>query len=280
MVRRGRAGIRQAVASGIAELVPDPDRGDAWTLMLDGTPQSYVDLADPAYLDFEYVRRIGHVIDAMAPPTHPLRVLHLGAGALTLARYVAATRPRSRQRVVEVDGALVEFVRRELPLGDGARPRITIGDARDFVEHAAPASFDLVIADAFAGGRAPAHLTSAEFVSAAAVTLRPGGVYAANIADGKPLAFARSMAATLRSVFGSVCLIAEAGVLRGRRFGNLVLTGGRETGADLSRAAATDPFPGRVMTGTELDNWIAGAPVITDADAGPSPIPPPELFTR
>ena len=80
-------------------------------LLIDGMPQSHVDLEDPGYLDFEYVRRIGHVIDMAAPERQPLRVLHLGAGALTLARYVAATRPGSPQLAVEVDAALVDLIR-------------------------------------------------------------------------------------------------------------------------------------------------------------------------
>src|SRR2546423_600544 len=90
---------------GAAALVPDPDRPGGWTLRLDGTPQSYVDTADPAVLHFEYMRRLGSVVDAAAPAGEPLRVLHLGGGALTLARYVAATRPGSTQQVVERDAA-------------------------------------------------------------------------------------------------------------------------------------------------------------------------------
>src|SRR3954465_8379529 len=100
---------REDVDSGTAELMAGPDRARAWTLLLDGAPQSHVDLDDPAYLDFEYVRRLGHVVDLAAPPGRPLRVLHLGGGALTLPRYVAATRPRSTQQVVEVDAALIEL---------------------------------------------------------------------------------------------------------------------------------------------------------------------------
>src|SRR5260370_26183424 len=113
---RGRL-ISQRVDYGMAELVADPARARAWTLLIDGTPQSHVDLDDPEYLDFEYVRRLGHVVDLAAPPGRPLRVLHLGAGGLTLARYVAATRPRSSQLVAEIDGALVEWIRRVLPAG-------------------------------------------------------------------------------------------------------------------------------------------------------------------
>jgi len=63
----------------VAELLPDPDRPRAWTLLLDGTPQSHVDLDDPEHLEFEYVRRLGHVVDLAAAPGRPLRVLHLGA---------------------------------------------------------------------------------------------------------------------------------------------------------------------------------------------------------
>ena len=63
-----------------------------------------------------------------------------------------------------------------------------------------------------------------------------------------PLAFARGQAATVRAVFPHVALIAEAAVLRGRRFGNLVLAASRESLplAELVRRTAGDPFPARV----------------------------------
>ena len=48
---------------GHAELLRDADRRAAWMLLIDGVPQSHVDLDDPGYLDFEYVRRLGHLID-------------------------------------------------------------------------------------------------------------------------------------------------------------------------------------------------------------------------
>ena len=128
------------VDSGVAELVSDPDRPRAWTLLVDGTPQSHVDLDDPQYLEFEYMRRLGHLVNLAAPAGEPLRVLHLGAGGLTLARYVTATRPGSSQLAVESDAALVELVRRRLPLGPrgrragAGRLRIRIGDARAVLE--------------------------------------------------------------------------------------------------------------------------------------------------
>lgn len=274
--------IEEEIDSGVAALVPDPDRARSWTLVVNGTPQSHVDLDDPAYLGFEYVRRLGHLVDLATPAGSPLRVLHLGGGGLTLARYVAATRSRSTQQVVEIDAALVSFVRRWLPLERNARIRIRVGDARQVLARAPEDAFDLVVTDVYAAGRFPAHLTSAEFFASAARTMRAGGFIGVNLADGAPLDFARAQVSTLRSVLPEVCLIADPAVLRGRRFGNLVLVGGRTppplTG--LTRRAAGDPFPGRVMYGEELTRFAAGAPPVTDATARPSPSPPDSVFGR
>jgi len=251
-------------------------------LLIDGVPQSHVDLDDPGYLDFEYVRRIGHVIDEAAPAGQPLRVLHLGAGALTLARYVAATRPGSPQLAVEVDAALVDLIRLRLPPRN-SRLRVRVGDARAELERLRPGSFDVVIADVFAGGRTPAHLTSAEFWSAARRAVRAssrGGVVAANVADGAPLAHARAQVATARAVFPHTCLIADAAVLRGRRFGNLVLAASPEPlpVEALTRRAAGDPMPGRLVHGGDLARFTAGVRPVTDATAVPSPAAPPGAF--
>lgn len=267
------------------ELLRDADRRGAWMLLIDGVPQSHVDLDDPGYLDFEYVRRIGHVIDEAAPAGQPLRVLHLGAGALTLARYVASTRPGSPQLAVEVDAALVDLIRLRLPPRN-PRLRVRVGDARAELERLRPGSFDVVIADVFAGGRTPAHLTSAEFWAAARRVVHGtssgsrDGVVAANVADGAPLAHTRAQVATARAVFPHACLIADAAVLRGRRFGNLVLVASPEPlPVDaLTRRTAGDPMPGRVVYGTDLVRFTAGAKAVTDATAVPSPAAPPGAF--
>jgi Spermine/spermidine synthase domain len=290
--RPSEPGARSDAGSGArsdAELVGDPDRPRAWTLLVDGIPQSHVDLDDPQYLEFEYVRRIGHLVDLAAPAREPLRVLHLGGGGLTLARYVAATRPGSCQLAVESDAALAELVRQRLPLGQrgrragggrAGRVRIRVADARAVLEQVPAGSFDVVIADLFAGGRTPAHLTTAEFAAAVARALSPPGIYVANIGDGPPLAHARARVATVCSVFPHACLIADAAVLRGRRFGNLVLAAARHglPVAALARRTAGDPFPGRLVSDGELDRFAAGAVPITDARAQPSPAPPAGIF--
>ena len=277
-----RVAVHREVRLGTAELVPDLDRASSWLLFIDGVPQSGVDLADPGYLEFEYVRRIGHLADLAFPPRVPLRVLHLGGGALTLPRYLQHTRPGSRQLVAELDDELTGLVREHLPLPTGHRIRVRAADARAVVESVRPASYDLVIADVFAGAVTPAHLTTAEFAVATARALRPGGVYAVNIAAGQlplvppgprasasrdGLSEARSAVATIRSEYQETCMIAEASVLRGRRRGNLVIFGSDQPlpEAELGRAVAGDPFPARLVAGEDLRRFAAGAPVVTDA---------------
>ncbi|GHA94493.1 hypothetical protein GCM10010392_21410 [Streptomyces clavifer] len=273
--------VAVTVDGGLAELVPDRERPHAWTLLLDGAPQSHVDLDEPSYLSFEYQRRLGHVIDLAAPPNQPLQVLHLGGGAFTLARYIAATRPRSTQQIIEIDAALVQLVRRELPLDPQARIRVRSVDARAGLGKIQDGWADLVVADVFSGARTPAHLTSAEFLADVRRVLKPGGQYAANLADGPPLAHLRGQVATAASLFPELALAADPTVWRGRRFGNAVLVASDRpiAVAELTRRVASDPHPGRVEHGRALADFTGGAAVVTDEGARPSPAPPPGAFS-
>lgn len=267
--------------------VIEPDRwaDGSYTLVVDGTPQSHVDLDDPSRLFFEYVQRIGHVVDEWGDTGQPMTALHLGAGALTLPRYIHATRPGSRQQVIELDEALVGFVREHLPLPKQSGIRVRYGDARAMLTRLPAAlhgAVDLVVVDVFSGSRIPAHVTSAEFYREVAAFLAPGGIVAVNVADGPGLAFARGQAATLRLVLDDVAALAETSVLKGRRFGNVVLIASASAlPLDwMPRLMARGPHPAAVIAGRELVNWIAGAPVVSDQTALPSPAPATSLFTR
>lgn len=263
--------------------VIEPDRWvpGAFTLIVDGTPQSHVNLDDPTQLFFEYVQRMGHVIDQL--PQGPITAVHLGAGALTLPRYIEATRPGSRQQVIELENDLVELVRAELPLPRGASIRVRYGDAREVLGklpgglHGAA---DLLVIDIFAGARTPAHVTSVEFYREAVRLLRPAGVVVVNVADGPGLSFARSQAATLLAVVDDVAALAETQILKGRRFGNVVLVGSASPLPLewMPRLLAGGPHPSKVVAGTELRDWMAGSPVVTDQTAVPSPPPSKGIF--
>ena len=112
------------------ELLRDDDHADAWLLLVDGVPQSYVDLDDPTHLDFPYVQLIAAVIDAAFPPGRRLTTIHVGGAGLTLPRWLAATRPGSRQLVLEPDEALTALVRERLPLPRDSGIRVRAEDGR------------------------------------------------------------------------------------------------------------------------------------------------------
>lgn len=273
--------MTRAVDHGTAKLMPDVDRERAWLLTVDGAPQSYVDLDEPTHLEFEYARRLGHVLDTVAEPGRPLDVLHLGGGALTLPRYVAATRPGSRQEVVEADRALLELVVSHLPLPKDAGMGLHTADARAWLEAAPAGSADVLIADVFGGSRVPAHLTTLAYAREAERVLRADGIYLANLPDAAPFAFLRSQLATFAVFFEELAVIAEPGVLRGRRFGNAVLIASHRPvdTAVLARLTAADVFPARVEHGAALREFIGTAAPVGDEDAVPSPEPPGGTFS-
>ncbi len=272
--------VTRAVDHGTAKLMPDVDRERAWLLTVDGAPQSYVDLDEPEHLEFEYARRLGHVLDTVAEPGRPLDAVHLGGGALTLPRYLAATRPGSRQDVVEADRALLELVADHLPLPAGTGVTLHPADARAWLETAPDRSADVLVADVFGGSRVPAHLTSLAYAREAGRVLRGDGVYLANLADAAPFAFLRSQLANFAEVFEELLLIAEPAVLRGRRFGNAVLVAAHHPFdvPTLTRRTASDAFPARVEHGPPLHAFIDNAHPVHDEDAVPSPEPPEGAF--
>ena len=262
----------------------DPSRPSGRMLFLDGHESSYVDLADPTHLEFSYVRRIGDVLDLVRPPRQPVEVLHIGGGGFTLPRYVAATRPRSRQVVYEYDAGLVQVAREHLGLRSLPGLRIRVGDARERLAERPPGSADVVIGDAFTGVLVPSHLATLEFAAEVRRVLRPDGVYVLNVIDCPPLRVSRAEAATLLAAFDQVALVAERDLLRERDAGNVVfVAAGPAAGplplAELARRAARGRYPDDVLDRAGVVRFAGRSAVVTDAgaDRWRRLAPPPDL---
>jgi spermidine synthase len=273
----------EGTAGGAVQFLADADRPGGWLLLIDRIRQSYVDLDDPTYLDFEYAQWFADVFDVL--PAGPLAVTHVGGGACTLARYVGATRPGSTQIVLEPDEQLTALVRARLPFARGTKVRIRPVGGAQGIGALRDASADVLVLDAFAGGRVPAELTTVQFLREVARALTPQGVFVANVADGGfagggPVLYTRRLVAALRSVFADVLVRADPAVLKGRRFGNLVLaaSSGDLQVAELARRAAGAMFPQRVVSGAELTELVRGAAPLTAADPMRSPAPPDEIW--
>ncbi|RKS77561.1 methyltransferase family protein [Motilibacter peucedani] len=252
-----------------AELLRDLDVDNGWVLLIDGVPSSYVDLDAPTHLGFEYMAWIAGILDSLAPAGAPLDTVHVGGGACSMARYVAATRPKSRQLVLELDPKLIELSRDLLSLRRTPLLRTKARDGREGLRKEPAASADVVVRDAFDGLAVPAHLTTTGFLAEAKRVLRPGGAYVANLSGRAPFVEARREAATALHSFAHVTLHSEPSVLRGRRNGNVIITASdAPLPLDaLLRRAAGGAAQARVLVGDRLTDFVGTAAPYEDPPA-------------
>jgi MFS family permease len=209
-----------------ARVVPDPERPTGRLLVLDDLHHSYVDLEDPTYLGFSYVRRFAGAVDGWWPEGRPLQAVHVGGGGFTLPRWLGATRPGSLSDVLEIDAEVVDLARRDLGLETGPSLRVVVGDARTSLADVPPASADLVVGDAFGSLSVPWHLATVEATELVRGALTDDGLYVLNVIDRGELDLLRAEVATLAEVFGDVAVAAESGTLEagpGEDGGNYVL---------------------------------------------------------
>ncbi len=262
-----------------AFLVPDLAYPRAFTLRIGRTDQSYVDLDDPLRLEFDYVQRLADVLDSVTEPGQRLRVVHIGGAAMTLPRYIAATRPSSAQIVLEPDVELTAFVRRHLPLPVRSGIKVRGTDGCRGIAELRDGYADLVIIDAFVGARVPAELTTNEFLEDARRSLSDHGVIILNLTDRGPLGYARRVLAGVRQVFPHVLLCAESSTLKGRRFGNVIIAGGGTAlpYSAIAERAGQSPFPYRVLRGARLNQLLSDSKPFSMEDAEESPDPSSRL---
>lgn len=239
----------------------DPDRPSGRELHLDQLRHAYVDLDDPTYLEFRYVRLLADV--AAALPPGPIDVLHIGGGGFTFPRYLSAVRPGSQHLVLEIDPELVRVARDELGLEVRDDLEIRTGDARLAFADLPDDAYDLVVGDAFGSESVPWHLTTVEVVDEIHRVLRPDGVYAMNVIDGVASGFARAELATLLEVFDHVAVVLPPGGPPEARAMNQVLVASDAPLPPLD----VDPADGVVVTGAELEAYVGGAEVLTDDHA-------------
>lgn len=211
-----------------ARVVADPDRPTGRTLELDTLRHSYVDLADPQYLEFEYTRALAAVADTLRDPGVAVDALHIGGGGFTMPRYLAADRPGTRSTVLEIDGGVVSLGREKLDVDAIPDLTVRVGDARTGLQRQPAGRYDLVVGDAFGGMAVPWHLTTREVAEQIRGVLRPDGLYAVNVIDYPPDRFARAEVATLRAVFPHVALLGAPTTVAGEGGGNHILVASRQ----------------------------------------------------
>ncbi|MDJ0354935.1 fused MFS/spermidine synthase [Paenarthrobacter sp. PH39-S1] len=271
----GPAAGTYEIDTGRAELIPDGDNPNGWLLKLNGVQSSHVDLADPLRLDFEYMRWIMALVQSRWPvpsgwSRDKLRALHLGGAACSMARYLVAVYPESRNVVVEIDAKLAEYVRSWFDLPRAPLLKIRVGEARLVTESLADASRDLIIRDVFAGAFTPKPLTTAEFIGQVRRVLAPGGVYVVNCGDAPALTLARREAATISGAFQHTAAIADPAMLKGRRYGNIIIAGSDSPlgqSPTLPRELLAGAVPAHLWNDSQVRSFGRTAQVLTDKSA-------------
>lgn len=249
---------------------------DGLTLYLDTLRHSCVYPDDPTRLGYSYTQRFADVLRVAAGPgREPPDVLHVGGGGFTMPRYVSATYPGSTNTVLELDQVLVDIAREQLGLVDSAETRVIVGDARTGIRALPDDSVDVVLGDAFGGLAVPWHLTTTQWLTEVDRVLRPaggtaargpgaeGGMYAVNVIDRPPLAFARSHAASIQQVFGHVAVWVPAGVAEGTARGNIILIGSPSP-IDAAALRIAAGAGNELLTGDAAAAFIGDAVPLTD----------------
>jgi spermidine synthase len=238
----------------------DPRNPSGRELLLDDLHHSYVDLADPTHLQYDYTRWIAKAIDAMNAPKKALDVVFVGGGGFTLPRWLDATRPGSHAQVLEVDGELVSFDREHLGLRTSPSLQVTVGDARISMLDEGAGSANVVVGDAFGNLAVPWHLATIEWTEEVKRVLRPGGLYALNVIDNPPLDLQRAEAATLLDVFANVRMV-TFGVAEHPLGGNAVLLASDKAIPD---SATTENKFATTLSSDEVESFAADAQVLRD----------------
>lgn len=264
------------IDTGTAELISDGDRPGSWLLKVNGVQSSHVDLADPLRLDFEYMRWMAALIESHWNTGAKLRALHLGGGACSMARYLAAAYANARQVVVEIDGRLAELVRAWFNIPRAPLVKIRVGEAREVLESLTDESRNLIIRDVFAGPYTPDELTTVEFTEHAERVLTPGGMYMVNCGDAPNLTRAKQEMATIGSIFPHTVIVADPPMLKGRRYGNVIIAGSDVPIGDdpgLARQLLGGGVPAQLWDDARVRQFSAGASMLHD-EIEDEPLPP------
>jgi hypothetical protein len=234
----------------------DPDRPSGRLLRQAGMDASYVDLADPTHLEFAYLRWARIVLEA----AKARRVLHLGGGACTLARALAAADPESRQEVCEADPEVLAVAREHLGLRRAPGLRVRHAEGRTWLSGQPDDAWEAVVIDAFVGARVPPRLITVEALTEAA---RVAPLTLVNVVDDRSARDVALVAAGLRAAYPSVWTL-------GARAGNVILVGDRAPRqlelARLAARLAADPEPARRTGPAEMKWGLTGTVPRADSE--------------
>lgn len=167
--------------------------------------QGAMRVARPWSLELAYTREMMAGLLLREPARWPRRILQIGLGAGSLAKFIHRHLPDARQTIVEINPQ-VEFVARQyfrLP-DDPQRLQVVIDDGADYLL-AGGRSFDWILLDGFDPGGRMGALDTLPFYQACRARLADDGLFCVNLL-GRDRGFQASLE-RLREAFGGLLVL-------------------------------------------------------------------------
>ncbi|MGM0594121.1 MAG: spermine synthase [Pseudomonadota bacterium] len=166
---------------------------------------------DPLYLALAYTRAMSA---ALLFHRAPQRILLIGLGGGSLAKFLLHHLPDCRIDAVESRAAVIEVAHSHFALPEELRLSLRVGDGGHFVRQAAGEArggYDMIFVDAFLGGGIARSVCGISFLEASRLLLSEEGVFSMNLWNGDFIT-AREMLEDIRQSFdGNVLQLAVEG---------------------------------------------------------------------
>jgi spermidine synthase len=176
------------------------------TLRFGQTVQSRYDLNHPQRLVVAYTRL---AMVALPCVPRPQRVLLVGLGGGSMAKYLHRTLPDCQIEAVDLDPEVLRVARQYFDVPQDPRLHLIAAEGRGFLEQT-PHRYDLIFLDAYGDANIPLGLASQEFLELVKSRLDPHGAVVSNL-WGQPInPLFLDMVHTYRAVFSEVHCIHAA----------------------------------------------------------------------
>ena len=197
----------------------------------------------------------------------PFEAFFIGGGSYSIPRaWANDPRTRATSTVAEIDPRVTEIAVRDFWF-DPATAQVVHDDARRALL-LSPATYDVVIGDAFTDIAVPAHLVTREFFQLVEARLNPEGVFLMNVIDfANRLDALAAVVRSLRSVFPVVEVWAElAPPAADARLVFIVLAGGSASPFERLVSPAPDFLQSGRLSDQAVDALVArrNPPLLTD----------------
>lgn len=219
-----------------------------WTLVIDGFYHSNLDLDGEPKLNFDYAKRVVCLADKLFLPGSPISILHIGGGALSIPRYLEATRSGAKQVVIEIEEDVVVFTQEHFPLASDTNIELVYADASDpkgaLRGSQGPEQFDLIICDAYLGSLAGGPEQALRFYQDLHELLALDGVVVINAVDSleTQVEFACEHFNIVKKVFEDAAVVADVWDLENSRKTNILLVAGASNRIDVLDSLVSDFF--------------------------------------